>query len=166
MAMLDKEKAFVEIASKYLDFTNAEKKHMINLVNRGCVLSPQLWEMIVEKVSGLEFVDQSGYDYSDLSEAKTGSCTVRFQATTGYDQVAGQITNIGDKQGVIRTALYNDWTKKIDFFLIPTNHSCTTYTTKKCPQASLKFSYNRYRDEYSNGLERYRKKNLEEVCQK
>lgn len=166
MSIIGKELAFVELASKELGFTRAEKKHMINLANRGCILSPQLWEMVVEKVSGLKFVDRSGYDFDDGSEAKTGSCTVQMQKSTGYDMVKGQITNVSGKNGYIRVALYNDWTNRIDFFLLPPGYGCSSYTHEKCPQAQIKFSYSRRNDSYSNGLEIYRVYDLKDVCSK
>lgn len=164
MFIIGKELAFVNLAAKHLGFTKTEKKHMINLVNRGCILSPQLWEMIVENVSGLKFVDKNGYDFEDGSEAKTGSCTLQLKKSTGYYAVKGQITNVSGKDGVIRAALYNDWSKKIDFFLLPPGYLCKSYAYEKCPQASIKFSYSRKNDTYSNGLEDYRVFFVEDVC--
>lgn len=166
MSLIGKELAFIEMAAKEIGFTRAEKKHMINLVKRGCILSPQLWEMVVEKVLGLKFVDQSGYDFEDGSEAKTGSCTLQLKNSTGYYSVKGQITNVSGKDGYIRVAIYNDWADRIDFFLLPPGYACSSYSYEKCPQAQIKFSYSRRNDSYSNGLERYRVSGLEHVCVK
>lgn len=164
-AMLLKELAFIDLATKHLGFSNSEKKHMKVLVERGCVLSPQLWEMIVEKLTGSKFVNESKYDFEDFSEAKTGSCTSR-PGSKGYYSYKGQITGVGGKLGYIRVALYNEYSRSIDFFLLPPDHSCNSYTAEMCPQAAIKFSYSRRDDTYSNGLEQYRVYKVEDVCSK
>lgn len=166
MIILDKELAFLQLAFEHLKFSPSEQKTMHTLVERGCILSPQLWEMIVEKLGGLKFINEHGYDFNDFTEAKTGSCNWKFDSARGTDSITGQITNVGGKIGHLRAAVYNVYTKKIDFFLLPPNHYCSTYSSNSNKQESLKFSYSRYRDTYSNMLEHYRVKDIHEVCGK
>lgn len=163
-AVLDKEISFVDLASTYLSYSPDEINTLIKLVERGAEISPHLWEMIVEQESGIKFVNKDGYDFEDFTEAKTGSLTVRKNSKRVYSK--GQITNVSGKIGHMRVAIWNELKNSIDFFLIPPNHYCTTYTSPATPRASIQFSYHKKNDTYSNNLELYRVKLLNEVCVK
>lgn len=163
-AVLNKEIAFVHLASIFLDYTENEVQTLLKLVERGAEISPHLWEMVIESFSGIKFVNKGGYDFEDFSEAKTGSMTIRYNSASGYNSNKGQITNVSGKIGFMRVAIWNECTDQIDFFLIPPNHCCTTYSCKSSPQASIQFSYSKRNGTYSNNLETYRVSSLKEVC--
>ena len=87
---LDKELAFVELASQVLDYSETEKNHMIKFVKRGGIVAPQLWEMIVEEKTGSKFIDEEGKDFEDGSDAKTSTCSMR-ESEKGYISYKGKI---------------------------------------------------------------------------
>jgi hypothetical protein len=162
--VLDKELAFLTIAADVLKLPEIE----VNILRKYIVednheFSSKLWERIVCKVGKFKFVDGFGFDNSDKSESKTGSTRVVINHRY-YESVVGQITNVTGKIGHIRAAVYNVHKKCIDYFLIPPDFDCNFYTSEKCPQGSIKFSYNRRNDSYANSLEKYRVENLKEVC--
>jgi hypothetical protein len=165
VALIKKEIAFVNLASQYLDYTKEEISAYMKLVERGAEISPHLWEMIIEKISGIKFVNQNGYDFEDYSEAKTGSLTVRFDHNKGYNTKKGRITNAANKIGYMRVAIWNEWYDSIDYFLIPPDHSCTSYSSEANPQGAIQFSYSSNNNRYSNNLQEYRHFLIEEVCQ-
>lgn len=64
------------------------------------------------------FVDADGYDFSDLSDAKTA--TVRMNNyNTGQCRVS--IQNVGTKIGALRLIVFNPFTATIDYFFIPSS---------------------------------------------
>lgn len=161
-----KEIAFVKLASEYLGYTNQETKTLLKLAEGGVEMSPRLWEMIIEKVANIKFLNESGYDFADFTEAKTGSMTIRHDSYSGYCKRGGRITNADGKIGHMRVAIWNECTNDIDFFLIPPDHCCTSYSSAKNPQGAIQFSYSSKHDSYANNLEMYRVNSVEEVCKK
>ena len=159
--ILDKEIAFVNLASKYLSY---DTNTLTELVLGGAEISPHLWEKIIEKVGNIKFVNKHGYDFEDFSEAKTGSMTLGTDWRTGYSTKKGRITNAENKIGYMRVAIWNEYKNSIDYFLLPPDHLCTSYSAKSCPQGSIKFNYSVNHDRYSNCLDDYRVFTLEDVC--
>lgn len=161
--ILDKEIAFVKLASNYLNYDSLT---LMELVRGGAEISPHLWERIIEKISGIKFVDKNGYDFEDFTEAKTGSLTIRTRSDTGYVDRKGRITNTTGKIGHMRVAIWNGCTDCIDYFLIPPDHNCTSYSSTNNPQGAIQFSYSIRNDTYANNLEEYRVQTIEEVCKR
>jgi len=163
-SLLKKEICFLELAKKHLDYSENEISTLLKLVERGAEISPHLWEMIIEKVGNIKFVNKHGYDFEDFSEAKTGSLTLGVNRITGYDTKKGRITNAENKVGYMRVAIWNQCKDSIDYFLIPPDHFCNSYSSKACPQGAITFSYSINHDRYSNSLDDYRVYYLEDVC--
>lgn len=159
--ILNKEIAFVKLASKYLSY---DTNTLMELVHGGAEISPHLWERIIEKVGNIKFVNKNGYDFEDYSEAKTGSMTLGINWRTGYTTKKGRITNAENKIGYMRVAIWNQYLDSIDYFLLPPDHLCTSYSTKACPQGAITFSYSVNNNRYSNCLDDYKVFFLEDVC--
>jgi len=162
MINIDKELAFLDLAVDVLKFSRGKRafiREMILEYNQE--LSPKFWEKVIEKIGKIKYIDDHYMDFSDGSEAKTSST---FISKSG---VKGNISNVSGKTGHIRVACYNTWKKNIDYFLMPTNHKCTvSYTKSRGNKGNIHFSYNRTLDTYSNNLDKYRVKNIKEVCRR
>ena len=137
---LDKELAFVELASQVLDYSETEKNHMIKFVKRGGIVAPQLWEMIVEEKTGSKFIDEEGKDFEDGSDAKTSTCSMR-ESEKGYISYKGTIHSVGNKTGYLRVAIYNDCVSEIHYFLIPKKNNCRISYYDNDPRGRIPFSY-------------------------
>ena len=137
---LDKELAFIELASQVLDYSKTEKNHMIKFVKRGGIVAPQLWEMIVEEKTGSKFIDEEGKDFEDGSDAKTSTCSMR-ESEKGYITHKGVISSVGNKTGYLRVAIYNECASEIHYFLIPEKHNCNISYTNTNPKGRIEFSY-------------------------
>jgi hypothetical protein len=166
----EKEIAFVELASDALKLPLQKRMFFMELVDEfASEFSGKIWEKIISKKAGIKFVDEAGRDFSDGSEAKTGSTYTKYTTKNGkkYPSTKGAITNLHGKTGYIRVAIYNHVKKSIDYFLLPPGHKVKCYfTASNGNQGSGQFSYNISEDTYSNNLELYRVKNLKEVCRK
>jgi hypothetical protein len=161
--ILRKEFAFLSLVAQYLDYTDAEIKAYEKLITHGAEIAPQFWQMIIEKLSGSKFVDANGYDFADFSEAKTGSVTMGFNHNKGYATRNGRITNAKKKIGYMRVAVWNECVHRLDYFLLPPDHDCKSYSCTANPVGAIHFGYAETKDTYSNGLEKYRS-NIENVC--
>ena len=84
-----------------------------------------LTEIALAKVGGYEFIDAAHCDFSDGTEAKTGSVSVNPQKK-GVNTYRGEISNVISsggqiKTGAIRFCLYIPHTKSIKYFYIPSS---------------------------------------------
>lgn len=159
-----KELAFLDLAAKHLDYTHLEIEAYRKLISHGGVISPQIWQMIVEKYSNSKFVDEDGYDFEDFTEAKTGSVSLGWDKKKDCSTRNGRITNVKKKIGYMRVAVWNDCSRFIDYFLIPPDHDCKSYSSAANPAGAIQFVYAETKDTYSNGLEKYRCYDVEYVC--
>jgi len=162
MINIDKELAFLDLAVDVLKFSRGKRafiREMILEYNQE--LSAKFWEKIIEKIGKIKYKDNHHMDFSDGSEAKTSS------ASLSRGRVSGKITNVSNKTGYIRVACYNFWKKNIDYFLLPPKHKCKMlFSEATGNRGSIYFSYNRTLDTYSNNLDKYRVKNIKEVCRR
>jgi hypothetical protein len=155
----NKERAFVELASKTLKWSDEKKAIYLELVEDGLQLSGNLWEKIISKLAKTKIVDARGSDFADLSEAKTG--ITRKYSCGGR----GMVTNMGGKFGWIRVAIYNECKDSIDFFLLPPKHLVKVYYTKyNGSKGHSSYSYGITNDNYGNNMQKYRVKNVKAVC--
>ena len=165
-----KEIAFVELAADTLKLPLQKRMFFMELVDDfASEFSGKLWEKIISHKARLKSIDAAGYDFSDGSEAKTGSTYMNAKHKNGntYYAPIGQITNLDGKPGYVRVAIYNHIKNNIDFFLLPPKHKVKCYFSKAAgTRGTAKFSYSRVNDTYSNNLELYRVRNLQEVCKK
>jgi hypothetical protein len=156
-----KEKAFINLAIQEGLYDNSALNCLKDLAESGVALAPFIFEKLISKLMGKKQLHNEAYrDFDDDSDAKTSSCSayVRGQGWVNYKGAIGKAEH---KIGYVRAAIYNEYTNKIDFFLIPpSNKNRCNYNYA----GSIMYSYNICSRKYSNGLESYRKENLKEVC--
>lgn len=166
----NKEIAFVELAAVSLKMPLQKRMFFMELVDDfASEFSGKLWEKIISHKLKVKCTDVAGCDFSDGSEAKTGSTRTTYSSKNGkkYPGTSGQISNLSGKTGYIRVAIYNHVKNSIDYFLLPPKHKVKCYFAEATGnQGCAKFSYNSTEDTYSNNLELYRVKGLKEVCKK
>ena len=116
-----KKELIIEVLEPYI-LANKTKSQIYSLLGK-CVGA--LWEMTLPIISGgkYKFVDASGYDFSDGTEAKTFSIRANPNKPGG-NSYSGLITNVANykgkfKSGDLRVAVQNAAAKRVDFFLIP-----------------------------------------------
>lgn len=157
----NKERAFVELAADVLKWSDEKKAIYLELVEDEIQVSGKLWEKIIAKKAKIKISDGRGYDFSDMSEAKTG-CT----RTVGKSH-SGSINNMAGKDGWIRAAIYNHYKDSIDFFLLPPEHTVKCYFNKyDGAKGRVMFSYSYIKDTYANNMEQYRVNSYKDVCKK
>lgn len=160
---VEKELAFIDLAADVLKISAQERAFMRKWVDLGHEYSSRLWELIIQHKAETKFEDVAHQDFHDGSEAKSASTRLNAAGNA----IVGQISNVTGKTGYIRVACYNNWKKKIDFFLLPPNHNCTAYFSEAAGnRGSIRFSYSRRTNRYSNYLEWYRVHSLQDVCKK
>jgi hypothetical protein len=158
MIVLDKEFAFIDLAADVLKLSRTERGYMRKFAREfENDFSGKLWERIIARIANVECTDVAYKDFSDGTEAKTAS-TREYIDSKGDGRICGQISNCEGKTGWIRAACYNSYKGDIDYFLIPPHHNCTF------DAGMIRFSYNRTKDTYSNGLEQYRVSSVYDVC--
>lgn len=164
MINVEKELAFLDLATDILKYTRSERAFIREWINKGHEFSGRIWEELIEKLARTKFNDTAHMDFTDGTEAKTAS-TRLYKKKEGSTGIVGQITNVAGKTGYIRVACYNNHSKKIDFFVLPPNHDVTIRLTKsQGNKGCIQFSYSRKDDTYSANLEKYRVKNIKECC--
>lgn len=91
------------------------------------------------------FVDADGYDFSDLSDAKTATVRMNNHNTR---QCRVSIQNVGTKIGALRLVVYNPFTLTVDYFFIPSDQKgqfCTNVTKSGLSTIEVSWSHkNRY----------------------
>ena len=130
---------------------------------------PRLFEKCVAMESGLTWANEQGelnleYDYvEDLSDAKTSSVSVKKDKTRGYESIKGVISNTGGKKGDLRCVVYNDFTKTLDYFLVPQNHIRAYETHNGKGKYVIKLQYSILNEDY-NQAEVFRVDTFKDIC--
>lgn len=159
---LQKELSFLELAAPILGFSREKTAVMRDLIIEDqSEFSTKLWEKVIAKLAKTIFTDVAHKDFTDGSESKTAST----RRDKSKNVIKGQIANVSGKTGWIRVACFNNHKNMIDFFLLPPDHECTAYFTAATgTKGTIKFTYNRKLDTYSNNLEKYRVRNVQACC--
>ena len=160
---IEKELAFLQLAIEEEVYPKNCRRFMTNLIHKGAVFAPYIFEAIIENKTGMkQLVNESHRDFEDNSDSKT-SCVTLYKAKGRYETYKGCISSAKNKIGYIRAAVYNGCTKTFDYFLIPpANQNACSYNY----QGNIHFNYVQSTRTYTNDLELYRKKSLKEVCKK
>ncbi|CAB4162611.1 hypothetical protein UFOVP787_71 [uncultured Caudovirales phage] len=161
MFNLQKELSFLELTGHLLGFSDQKIAVMRELITEDqSEFSARLWEKTIAKLAKTKFTDVAHKDFSDGTESKTASTRRDVKG-----KIQGQISNVSGKTGWIRVACFNNYKNVIDFFLLPPDHDCKSYfSPANGDRGSIKFTYNRKEDTYSNYLEKYRVKNAKAAC--
>lgn len=158
---LQKELSFLELAAPILGFSREKTAVMRELIIEDqSEFSARLWEKVIAKLAKTVFTDVAHKDFADGTESKTASTRIGSK-----NAIHGQVSNVSGKTGWIRVACFNNHKNMIDFFLLPPDHECAVYFNPASGQrGSIKFTYNRKLDTYSNKLEKYRVRNVQSCC--
>jgi hypothetical protein len=113
-------------------------------------------ELLIEEtlahVGGMQFVDESGYDFlPDYSDSKT--------VTVNRNSRVAEISSVETKIGAIRITAYNPFKGSCDYFFVPrasvalVKEPC--YARKSVLKERIKFTYSSRGDHYGK-FEQYR----------
>ena len=117
-----------------------------------------LVEIALSKLGGYEFVDEEGYDFTDLSDSKTCSVNASDQSVV--------ISSVENKIGALRIVVYNYHKKALDFLFVPKDcvrKECEPCYGKQQTKLKLRCRYNAKTDSY-NKFEKYRVKDFETLA--
>jgi hypothetical protein len=158
---LEKELAFIDLAVEEGVYDKEFKNYLVQFAKNGATLAPTILEHIIEKRAGLKILlNEHHRDFEDNSDAKT-SCATLYMCRKIFPVYKGCIGSAEKKLGYIRAVVYNGFTKKMDYFLIPPpDDNLCNYNY----QGNIHYTYNKSSGKYSNNLELYRKKTLKEIC--
>ena len=110
-----------------------------------------LVEQSLAAVGPYEFVDESGYDFTDFSDSKT----VTVNAKTGNTCIC----NVEAKIGHLRVVAFNPITGKTDYFFVPKNQvkkiKKPSSGKKSVGKEKIEFTYSKFRDGYGK-FDQYR----------
>ena len=134
----------------------------------------RLFEKCIAMESGLTWANEQGeaqdsYDFvEDLSDAKTSSVSLKEikdkRSSTGhYEAIKGVISNTGGKQGDLRCVVYNDFTKSLDYFLVPQKHIRAYETHNGKGKYVIKLQYSILNEDY-NQAEVFRVDTFKDIC--
>lgn len=183
-ANYDKDVAFVDLFMKvhpnYKDRPFHEQELIRTMAENGELNTEMMTESMLPLINPkLIRTNQDGMDYvsSDpllnMSDSKTSTCARRDNPQNGvvYDVYNGSICGVDNKLGALLVMIYNEYTKKIDFFHIPHKaysgfdgkyRPYRVHVKAKC-KGTISYSYSRRNDTYSNNLEYWRCSTLEEM---
>ncbi len=126
--------------------------------------------------------NNAGMDYIsrdprlNLADVKTSTCSRRDKKQNGYiyDDYKGSIQGVETKLGALLVIVYNEYTKRIDFFHIPYGaynygkdipyYERVSVNNTARGKKTISYSYSRRNDTYSNNLELYRCSLAEMLC--
>ena len=134
----------------------------------------RLFEKCIAKESGLTWANEQGeaqdkYDFvEDLSDAKTSSVSLKEikdkRSSTGhYEAIKGVISNTGGKQGDLRCVVYNDFTKTLDYFLVPQKHIRAYESHHGKGKYVIHLQYSTLNEDY-NQAEVFRVDTFKDIC--
>ena len=130
---------------------------------------PRLFEKCVAMESGLTWANEQGelrlnYDLvEDQSDIKTSSVSRKKDKRTGYESIKGVISNTGGKKGDLRCVVYNDFTKTLDYFLVPQKHIRAYETHNGKGKYVIKLQYSILNEDY-NQAEVFRVDTFKDIC--
>ena len=114
-------KAFFEFLGPYL-LSPEDMERFRPFASLGLIDIPSLFEEVLAHLSNGAFTrtPETGYDFSDFSEAKTASSRFRKNnISKGNWLHSATINNITVKKGLIRAMVYDTYNCKFYFFAIP-----------------------------------------------
>ena len=156
---------FQEVIRNYLpDLAKAVDSGDVDCNDLGI---PRLFEKCVAMESGLTWANEQGelnleYDYvEDLSDAKTSSVSAKKER--GYEYIKGVISNTGGKKGDLRCVVYNDFTKTLDYFLVPQKHISAYETHCGKGKYGIPLNYSLLKDNYGK-MEVFRVDTFKDIC--
>ena len=117
-----------------------------------------LTELALAKIGGYDFIDASGYDFTDYSDSKTAT-------VASYDNCCA-INSVENKIGAIRLCVYNSYREAVDFFFFPkdaVDRLKEPNYGKQSHKERMRSSYAVFSDTYSK-FEPYRMKTFEELA--
>ena len=119
----------------------------------------RLVEESLAAVGPYEFVDQEGYDFTDLSDSKT--------TTINANTRVGTISSVETKIGALRITAYNPFKESADYFYVSKRDM--KYVKSPCygnndHKERILFKYSTKSDAYGM-FEDYRVKSFEELAQ-
>lgn len=119
----------------------------------------RLIEESLAAVGPYEFVDQEGYDFTDLSDSKT--------TTINANTRVGTISSVETKIGALRITAYNPFKESADYFYVSKRDM--KYVKSPCygvndHKERILFKYSTKGDAYGM-FEDYRVKSFEELAQ-
>ena len=130
----------------------------------------RLFEKCIAMESGLTWANEQGeaqdsYDFvEDLSDAKTSSVSLKEikdkRSSTGHYV----ISNTGGKQGDLRCVVYNDFTKTLDYFLVPQKHISAYETHCGKGKYGIPLNYSLLKDNYGK-MEVFRVDTFKDICE-
>ena len=131
---------------------------------------PRLFEKCVAMESGLTWANEQGelrlnYDLvEDQSDIKTSSVSRKKDKRTGYESIRGVISNTGGKKGDLRCVVYNDFTKTLDYFLVPQKHISAYETHCGKGKYGIPLNYSLLKDNYGK-MEVFRVDTFKDICE-
>ena len=110
------DKLLIPVLGKYLGFSEEKINMCIELAESGCIAVESLLELTISKVGNLQQSIIDGQDFIDGSDAK--KCVV---TTISLDDgsIGATITNVKNKNGILRVVVSEPTTNKIYYFKIP-----------------------------------------------
>ena len=119
----------------------------------------RLIEESLAAVGSYEFVDQDGYDFTDLSDSKTTTINAKTRK--------GTISSVETKIGALRITAYNPFKQSADYFYV--SKSDMKYVKSPCygvndHKERILFKYSTKGDAYGM-FEDYRVKTFEDLAQ-
>ena len=130
---------------------------------------PRLFEKCVAMESGLTWANEQGelrlnYDLvEDQSDIKTSSVSRKKDKRTGYESIRGVISNTGGKKGDLRCVVYNDFTKTLDYFLVPQKHIRAYESHHGKGKYVIHLQYSTLNEDY-NQAEVFRVDTFKDIC--
>jgi hypothetical protein len=95
------------------------------------------------------WTDESGEDYDDHSDQKTGAMRPRHYHGGGSAELVGLSTPSGnEKNGAVRGIIHNQYTNRLDYFYFPKDVWLSRSTPASNGKLRLQFSYSGYTDTY------------------
>ena len=157
---MSKETVFLkEIMFKYLpEYFPTKRVRELALQFPKAYNIEHLTEIALAKIGGYDFVDASGYDFTDYSDSKTAT-------VASYDNCCA-IGSVENKIGAIRLCVYNSYKEDVDFFFFTKSEidqlkeACFGKAKHK---ERVRSSYAVYADTYSK-FEPYRLASFEELA--
>jgi hypothetical protein len=118
----------------------------------------RLIEESLAAVGPYRFVDEDGYDFSDLSDSKTTTINANTRVAT--------ISNVETKIGALRITAYNPFKESVDYFYVSKRD--LKYVKSPCygvhdHKERIKFTYSSRGDAYGM-FEDYRVKSFTELA--
>jgi hypothetical protein len=167
---MNKNQRFMEdiVCAYHPEFIASEDLRKYGIKHADLFNIERLIEETLAAVGGYTFLDQDGYDFSDLSDSKTVS-VVNNSSTKNRKVII--ISNVETKIGSLRVTIYNPFNDSIDYMFIPKSsvewlmENDGTKGRASGIKQRIRTTWSENRDHY-NKLERYRLNSFLELATK